>query len=218
MQTRIAAVSLFVGLTSCVGTVPDPPLPTTDTPAGSVSIEDYPANADTWCSVGQELPTHEVLLSVAIPNGKGATPIVLKLIRCQSTTGFRSSPMAAVSADSMEPRAWFNGSVYVTSSNADSLKADVSFSFSPNVQKRPRRNTSNAATPDRGAPVSSTAFAVASVGSDRRLRGSVSSRGGCCGNRGAISKDLWARVVGASKRSVGSGGIQGVRLSDFTCR
>jgi len=51
MQTRIAAVSLFVGLTSCVGTVPDPPLPTTDTPAGSVSIEDYPANADTWCSV-----------------------------------------------------------------------------------------------------------------------------------------------------------------------
>jgi len=129
MQTRIAAVSLFVGLTSCVGTVPDPPLPTTDTPAGSVSIEDYPANADTWCSVGQELTTHEVLLSVAIPNGKGATPIVLKLIRCQSTTGFRSSPMAAVSADSMEPRAWFNGSVYVTSSNADSLKADVSFSW-----------------------------------------------------------------------------------------
>jgi len=28
-----------------------------------------------------------------------------------------------------------------------------------------------------------------------------------CGNRGAVSKDLWARGVGASKRSVRSGSI-----------
>ena len=83
--------------------------------------------------------------------------------------------------------------------------------LSPNTQKRPRRNTSYPATP--GGGIASIDLVLASCKSDRVIVGRCAVD--ACGNRAAVSKDLWTRAVSASKRSGRSGSIHNASALRF---
>ena len=126
MKPRIL-LAVLLGSVSC-GTKPvDPPIPSQSTESSAITA---PGPPNTWCSAIGRTPTHELVLSVSIPKGRRAVSLVMPMVSCSEVEGdFKRPPSTHMNADSLEPSAWFNASVSVTSSSVDSITADIDFSW-----------------------------------------------------------------------------------------
>ena len=122
---------IAVGTVGCVSsTTPEPRLPALSSVTTNTSGETSSVQPDTWCSPVAGVATHTLVLDITPPGGKGPTRIELPAVECADVKGaILSSPSACMNADSMEPRAWFNGCVTLRAVSENSATADLNLSW-----------------------------------------------------------------------------------------
>ena len=130
MQEHWKAIGLLIVTASC-GTAPPPDPPVLGTAREShAPLLDRASEQEVWCFPHGVEPTHRLVLGVSAPSGQGPVSFSLPLIRCSEVTGFFPSlPSSCVNADSLGPRAWFNGCVTLRETTDKGAIADLDLSW-----------------------------------------------------------------------------------------
>jgi len=84
-----------------------------------------------WCDA-RSAPAEAMLeLRIVLPTGRALDSLSLPMVRCPADAHtFPAEPSRCQSADSFEPRAWFNGCVWLTSSSETDGRLHLSLSWS----------------------------------------------------------------------------------------
>jgi len=120
-------VAVVLGFAGCVGDPGDPPV---HIPQSESSASDERAVSEAWCAPAGSISTHELVLRISLPNGRGPAAIVVPVVECSELKGdFKSSPSSCLSGDSFDPRAWVNGCVILRATTPSSALADIRLSW-----------------------------------------------------------------------------------------
>jgi len=176
MTKALLILAIFGGLVGCTGAPADPPLRRSPPGGSGTAAIEGVVLPEAWCSPGAGIPSHELVLEITLPDGRGPITIAVPVVRCfEASRSFPDGPSACLSADSIEPREWFNGCVNLRATTLNSVVADLDLSW--RSEKAAKHECTESITISFSGPIqASTKCGVSVAGHFQRASGRSNNR------------------------------------------